>query len=82
MTPPTRLREYDEDYILKIYRKGRGEGAGDVEGVVLPLRPLRCSAVSAFSPYLEIRTVTPDVIRGPGRQARFVLVALDTRLRG
>jgi|TARA_R110000744_G_scaffold150527_1_gene263728 hypothetical protein len=28
-----------------------------------------------------ISIVTPDVIRGPGRQARLMRVALDTRLR-
>ncbi len=27
-------------------------------------------------------TVIPDVIRGPGRQAEILRVALDTRLRG
>ncbi len=61
--PPTRVRRG----LLKIYRKGRGEGAKDAEGMVLPLRPLRYSAVSAFSPYLEIRTVTPDI--DPGSRA-------------
>jgi len=30
---------------------------------------------------LSRNTVIPDVIREPGRQARFVRVALDTRLR-
>ncbi len=34
---------------------------------MLSLRPLRYSAVSAFSPYLEIRTVTPDI--DPGSRA-------------
>jgi hypothetical protein len=29
-----------------------------------------------------IEIVTPDVIRGPERQARLMRVALDTRLRG
>ena len=38
-----------------------------------PILILRCAHVATF--------VTPDLIRGPERHARLVLVALDNRLR-
>ncbi|WP_420731644.1 hypothetical protein [Hwanghaeella sp. 1Z406] len=38
-----------------------------------PILILRCAHVATI--------VTPDVIRGPERQARLMRVALDTRLR-
>ena len=42
---------------------------------------LRDAALLRVRGRLSRNTVIPDVIRGPERQARFVRVALDTRLR-
>ena len=43
--------------------------------------PLRDATLLRVRGRLSRNTVIPDVIREPGRQARFVRVALDTRLR-
>jgi hypothetical protein len=77
----TRLRGHDGEGVVRAERHPSRRCAPQGECTFY---------VSIFSPPAQISSkgvsiieiVTPDVIRGPGRQARFVRAALDTRLRG